>query len=57
MVLANFLISFFAKAYVKQSLILAGARFHALIPSLMKVFFDSSEKLWTGSISFEIDLR
>ena len=32
------------------------AKFQALIPSLMKVFFESSEKLWTGSISFDIDL-
>ena len=39
-----------------QSLIFAGARFHALIPSLMKVFLRVQRKLQTGYNSFEIDL-
>ena len=33
--LKNFLISFFADAYVLQDFIFKGALFHALIPSLM----------------------
>ena len=54
--LTNFLISFFAEANVMHSLIEDGARFHAFIPSFMKVFLESSVKLFTGSISFAIDL-
>ena len=56
MVLIKFLISFLADAYVMQSLILAGALFHALIPSLIKVFLESSEKLCVGRTSLVIDL-
>ena len=54
--LTNFLISFFADAYVLQDFIFRGALFHALIPSLMNVFLDNSEKLITVRTSFEIDL-
>ena len=54
--LINFLISFFADAYDLQFLIVIGAWFHAHIPSFMNVFFDNSEKLFVGSISFVIDL-
>ena len=43
--LTNFLIAFFADAYVLQDFIFKGALFHALIPSLMDVFSDSSEKI------------
>ena len=53
-VLTNFLISFFAEAYEVQFLIDIGAKFQAFMPSLMNIFFDSSEKLFTGSISFVI---
>ena len=55
-VLTNILISFFAELYVKQFLISIGAQFQALTPSLMKVFFDISVKLFTGNISFGMDL-
>ena len=53
---ANFLISFFAEANVLHSLIDTGAKFQAFMPSFMKVLFESSVKLFTGNISFEIDL-
>ena len=56
MVLTNFLISFLAVAYVVQSLNFFGARFQALMPSLVNVLFESSEKLCTSNISFVMDL-
>ena len=42
-VLTNFLISFFADAYVMHDLIFIGAVFQALMPSLMNVCLESSE--------------
>ena len=54
-ILANFLISFFAEANVLHSLIDTGAKFQPFMPSFMKVLFESSVKLFTGNISFEID--
>ena len=41
-VLMNFLISVFAEACELHDFIFKGARFQALTPSLMKVFFESS---------------
>ena len=52
--LTNFLISFFAEANVMHSLIEDGAKFHAFIPSFMKVFLESSVKLFTGNLSGRI---
>ena len=55
-VFTNFLIAFFAEAKVLHSFIETWARFQALIPSFMKVFFESSEKLDTGNIPLVIDI-
>ena len=55
-VLTNFLIWNLADVYVLHDLILKGALFHALMPSLINVCLDSSEKLRTVKTSFEIDL-
>ena len=55
MFLTNFLICNLAEAYVMQDLMFIGALFHALMPSLINVCFESSEKLSTERTSFEID--
>ena len=54
--MTNFLISALADAYEVHIFIFEGATFKALIPSLMKVFFENSEKLCIGRISFVMDL-
>ena len=55
-VFTNFLIAIFAEANVLHSFIEIGAKFQALTPSFMKVFFESSEKLDTGNVPLVIDL-
>ena len=56
MFLTNFLICNLADAYVLHDLMFRGALFHALMPSLINVCFESSEKLRTERTSFVIDL-
>ena len=56
MFLTNFLICNLADAYVLHDLMFRGALFHALMPSLINVCFESSEKLRTEITSYVIDL-